>query len=77
VDPLTVRQTTGRMNDLLATYANYTPQHRPQTTTDAAGQATTVTHNAAGQPLTVTNAKSETTTSMYDLDGGCSARPGR
>ena len=41
--------------------------------TDAAGQTTTLTYNAAGQPLTVTNAKGETTTSAYDDDGRLSA----
>ena len=63
-----MRQTTGGLNDLLATYANYA-QHRPQTVTDAAGQTTTLTYNAAGQVLTVTNAKNETTTNTYDTEG--------
>ena len=69
VDLLQVHQTTGGMNDLLASYANYTAQHQPQSLTDAAGQTTTMTYNAVGQVLTVTNAKSETTTSTYDTDG--------
>ncbi len=68
VDVLTVRQTTGGLNDLLATFANYTA-HLPQSTTDGAGQTTTTTYNAAGQALTVTNAKQETTTFGYDTDG--------
>ena len=38
--------------------------------TDAAGQTTTLTYNGAGQVLTSTNAKSETTTYVYDGDGG-------
>ena len=69
IDLLEVRQTTGGMNDLLASYANYNAQHQPQSVTDAAGQTTTMTYNAAGQVLTVTNAKNETTTSTYDADG--------
>ncbi len=44
----------GGSTDLLATYANYTAQHLPQSVTDAAGQSTTLTYNAAGQPLTAT-----------------------
>lgn len=69
IDLLEVRQTTGSMNELLATYSNYTTTHLPQTITDAAGQSTTITYNAAGQVLTTTNAKSETTTSAYDAGG--------
>ena len=69
IDLLEVRQTTGSMNDLLATYSNYNVTHLPQTITDAAGQTTTFTYNAAGQVLTVTNAKSETTTYAYDTAG--------
>jgi YD repeat-containing protein len=65
-----VRQTNGTGSDLLATYANYSPQHQPQTVTDAAGQVTAFTYNAAGQVLTVTNAKQETTTYVYDSAGG-------
>jgi YD repeat-containing protein len=40
------------------------------TVTDAAGQTTTFTYNAAGQALTVTNAKSETTTYAYSTPDG-------
>jgi RHS repeat-associated protein len=69
IDLLEVRQMTGSMNDLLATYSNYTATHLPQTITDAAGQSTTITYNAAGQVLTLTNAKSETTTYAYDAAG--------
>ena len=49
----------------MQTYAGYT-DHLPATITDAAGQDTTMTYNAAGQPLTVTNAKNETTTYTYE-----------
>jgi RHS repeat-associated protein len=69
IDLLTVRQTTPGLNDLLATYSNYTVTHRPQTFIDAAGQTMTATYNAAGQVLTITNAKSETTTLAYDASG--------
>jgi len=50
-------------------YANYTATHRPELVTDAAGQTTTFTHNAAGQVLTSTNARQETTTYTYDTNG--------
>ena len=62
LDLLEVRQTTGTLNDLLATYGSYTSGHLPQTVTDAAGQPTTLTYTAAGQVLTRTNALNETTT---------------
>src|SRR3954469_23173227 len=69
IDLLQTRQTTGGANDLLATAANYTSQHLPLTTTDAAGQTTTLTYNAAGQPLTVTNARDERSLYTYDTYG--------
>jgi RHS repeat-associated protein len=69
IDLLEVRQTTGALNDLLASYSNYTSLHKAQTTVDAAGESTTYTYNAAGQVLTVTNPKSETTTLTYDTGG--------
>ena len=62
-----MRQTTSGVNDLLATYANYA-LHKPQITTDAAGQATALKYNTYGQVLTLTNAKSEATTIVYDAD---------
>ena len=69
IDLLDVRQTTGGLTDLLASFGTYTTQHRPQTMTDAAGQTTTATYNAAGQVLTRINAKAETTTYVYDASG--------
>jgi len=54
IDILEVRQTSPGTNDLLATFANYT-NYQPQSSTDAAGQTTTVTYNARGQRLTTTN----------------------
>lgn len=68
IDLLEVRQTCGANNDLLFK-ATYNSQHRPLTTTDAAGQTTTYTYNARGQVLTVTNPKSEITTFNYDPNG--------
>jgi YD repeat-containing protein len=70
LDLLEVRQVNGGSTDLLASYANYTPQHLPQNVTDAAGQTTATTYSAAGQPLTVTNAKNETTTYAYHTNTG-------
>lgn len=69
IDLLEMRQVNGGSTDLLARYDDYTSQHLPELFTDAAGQTTTTTYNAAGQVLTVTNSKSETTTSAYDTDG--------
>jgi len=69
IDLLEVRQTTGGMNDLLATYGAYNTQHLPQSITDAAGQILTIGYNAAGQVQTLTNAKNQTTTIAYDSDG--------
>jgi YD repeat-containing protein len=69
IDLTQVRQTTGSVNDLVASYGGYTAQHLPTTMTDAAGQTTLATYNAFGQVLTVTNPKSETTTNAYDSAG--------
>lgn len=68
IDLLDVRQTTGGMNDLLLSHADYV-RHRPGTITDIAGQTTTVVYNSAGQVVTATNARGETTTNAYDVDG--------
>jgi RHS repeat-associated protein len=70
VDLLEMRQATAGAGDLLASFGNYTAQHRPETVTNAAGQTTTYTHNVRGQVLTATNAKSETTTYTYEAGGG-------
>src|SRR5205085_5409145 len=69
IDRLETRQTTSGANDLLATPADYTSQHLPQSMTDAAGQTSSVSYNTAGQPLSVTNARQETTTFRYDTEG--------
>jgi RHS repeat-associated protein len=69
VDLLEVRQMRPGGYDVLALYGNYTAGHQPQTVTDAAGQTSTLTYNAAGQLLTSTNAKQEATTYTYDANG--------
>ncbi len=69
VDLLEVRQQRSGGTDLLAQYAAYTGLHQPQTVTDASGETTTLTYNAAGQVLTTTNALNQTTTYVYDGDG--------
>lgn len=70
LDLLEVRQVrTGGGTDLLQSYANYA-NHLSGTTTDGAGQTTTITYNARGQALTITNAKNETTTNTYDAVTG-------
>ena len=61
-----VRQVVSGGTDLLATFADYTSRHVPETITDAAGQTTEITYNSYGQPLTITNAKNETTTFTYE-----------
>ena len=75
IDLLEERQTTGAVNDLLATYGNYTATHLPQTITDAAGQTVSYTYNAQGQHLTTTTparagiTEDRTTTYVYDSNG--------
>lgn len=69
IDLVAVRQTTPSGSDLLATFSDYSAQHRPASATDAAGEVTSMTYNGAGQVLTVTNAKSEVTTFTYDAAG--------
>jgi RHS repeat-associated protein len=68
LDLLEVRQTTGSLNQLLATYT-YNSQHQPLTLTDASGQTTINTYYPSGQMHTVTNARQETTTYSYDSSG--------
>lgn len=68
IDLLEVRQTTGSLDELLASYS-YNGQHSPLTATDASGQTTTNTYYSSGQIHTVTNAKQETTTYSYDTTG--------
>lgn len=75
IDLLEVRQKTGPnpADYAVLAKATYDLQHLPLTTTDAAGQVTTYTYNAAGQPRTITNAKSETTTFWYHPTGQAAA----
>ena len=75
IDLLRVKQKNGFNYDLLQTYT-YNTQHLPLTITDAAGQTTTHTYNAAGQILTketppragLTLAQ-RTTSYVYDANG--------
>jgi RHS repeat-associated protein len=76
LDLVEVRQTTGATNDVLASIGDFTALHQAQTITDAAGQSTTSTYNAAGQVLESTNAKQETTTYGYDGNGRISTISG-
>jgi YD repeat-containing protein len=69
LDLLTVRNTTGGANDLLAQYT-YNSQHKPLTVSDASGRTTTFTYNSAGQIQTLTNARNETMTFTYSSSQG-------
>jgi YD repeat-containing protein len=59
IDLLEVTQTRAGQNELLSK-TTYNAQHLPLTSTDAAGQTTTL-YNPRGRVLTKTNAKNETT----------------
>jgi len=60
---------TSHSNSELQTAITYSPQHRPLTVTDAAGQTTTNTYNARGQILSTTDPLGETTTFTYNSNG--------
>ncbi len=68
VDLLTVRQKNGGAYDTIASFT-WNSQHRPLSSTDAAGKTTTNTWNARGQLLTTTNALNQTTTFAYNAQG--------
>jgi len=68
IDLTQVRQTTGVLNDLLASYT-YNGQHRPLTATDASGQTTTYVYYPSGQIHTVRNAQQEISTFGYNSSG--------
>ena len=68
LDLLAVRRTTGGLNESLMA-ATYNSGHQPLTTTDAAGQTTTLTYNSQGQPLTTTDPTNRTSTFIYDGQG--------
>src|ERR1041385_6999102 len=68
IDLLELRMTRAGKNELLFR-ATYNTQHRPLTTTDAAGQTTSYSYNARGQLLSITNARNETITFDYDSNG--------
>ena len=68
IDVLSVRQKNGDSYDTVASFT-WNSQHRPLTSTDAAGKTTTNTWNARGQLLTTTNPLNETTTYTYNAQG--------
>jgi len=65
IDLLQVRQATASGYDTAAKFT-YNSQHLPLTYTDAAGQVTTDTYDAAGNLTSVTNALGQTTTYVRD-----------
>jgi YD repeat-containing protein len=68
IDLLELRMTRLDKNELLFR-ATYNSQHRPLTTSDAAGQTTSYSYNGRGQLLSITNARNETLSFAYDSDG--------
>jgi len=74
IDLQEIRQVNGQNTELLRSFT-YNTQHQPLTVTDAAGQTTTYTYNAAGQVLTITTppragiSENRTTTYTYDTNG--------
>ena len=68
IDLLTTRQKNGTGYDTIAKNT-WNSQHRPLTSTDAAGTTTTYTWNVRGQLLTTTNPLNEKTTYTYDAEG--------
>jgi RHS repeat-associated protein len=73
IDLKEVRNQTGTLNELLASFTyTDTTHHLVQTATDAAGQVTSFTYNASGQRLTQTVTRGgvqETTTWAYNANG--------
>jgi RHS repeat-associated protein len=68
IDLLETRQTRAGQNELMR-QATYNTQHRPLTSTDAAGQTTVFTYNTRGQITTVTDPLGNITAYQYDADG--------
>jgi RHS repeat-associated protein len=68
IDLLSIRQKNGSAYDTIASFT-WNSQHRPLSSTDAAGKTTTYTWNARGQILTITNALNETTSFAYNARG--------
>jgi RHS repeat-associated protein len=69
IDVTAVAQATGNGPATIAAFTWNSGIHRPLTATDAAGQVTTYTYNAAGQPTTVSNPLGQTTTYAYNATG--------
>jgi len=68
IDLREIRQTRAGQNELLFR-ATYNTQHRPLSTTDAAGKTTVFTYNPRGQLLTATNPRGEQGIFSYDANG--------
>ena len=68
IDLLETRQTRAGQSELIWK-TTYNAQHRPLTSTDAAGQTTTFTYNALGQKTTATDPLGNTTTYQYRANG--------
>ena len=68
IDVIRIRQKNGSSYDTVASFT-WNSQHRPLSSTDAAGKTTTNTWNARGQLLTTTNPLNETTTFTYNAQG--------
>ena len=67
-DLLAVRQKNGSSYDTIASFT-WNAQHRPLSSTDAAGKTTTYSWNARGQLRTITNPLNETTRFIYNAQG--------
>jgi RHS repeat-associated protein len=68
IDLLTIRQKNGSSYDTIASFT-WNAQHRPLSSTDAAGKTTSYTWNARGQLRTTTNPLNETTSFAYNAQG--------
>ena len=68
IDLLGVRNTTGGLNEQLAS-ATYNSAHQPLTTTDAAGQTTVLTYNGFGQLASTQDSLGRTVNFQYDDQG--------
>ena len=69
IDLSAITQATANGNQTTIAQFIYNYQHRPIYYTDAAGQTTTYSYNAAGQLTSVTNPLNQTTTYQYDPSG--------
>lgn len=68
IDVLRISRVAGTQQETIAQYT-YNDQHRPLSSTDAAGQTTTYTYNDAGQVTAKTDALGQMTQYVYDGQG--------